>query len=197
MSDKLFFPLAFLLAAAFVLIAVNPLATRPPTGPVSGGNRNAEDITVAGQELHRFLPGKLGRIEVSAPGSAASIVQISRLANQDYDNPVSGPHLVLAEDVEFVLERREIEVIVEARSSGAFAADQFQVDYMAKPGEESGWKTFDLTHEFKFYSLRYKTPPYGNVMSYDYLGVRPVAPDKHRTMEVRSVRIHALGPKDP
>jgi hypothetical protein len=94
------------------------------------------------------------------------------------------------------LERREIEVIVEARSSGAFAADQFQVDYMAKPGEESGWKTFDLTSRFATYSLRYKTPPRGDVSGYDYIGVRPVAPDKRQTMEVRSVRIHALGPKD-
>jgi hypothetical protein len=197
MSDKLFFPLAFLVAAAFVLFALNPLATRPLTGPVSGGNRDAEDITVTGTELHRFVSGNLGRIEISpADGGGDPVVHISRLAEQVYDNPVSGPHLVLAEDVEYALEHREIEVIVEARATGAFPASQFQIDYMAKPGDESGWKTFDLTPQFASYSLHYKTPPRGDAQGYDYVGVRPVAPDKRRTMEVRSVRIHALGPKE-
>ena len=32
-------------------------------------------------------------------------------------------------------------------------------------------------------------------MGYDVLGIRPVAPDKRRTMEVKAVRVHAVGPK--
>jgi hypothetical protein len=197
MSDKLFFPLAFLVAAAFVFLALNPLADRPPSGPVSGGGRDAADITVAGAELHRFVAGNLGRLDISPPdgGSGAPVVHISRLAEQVYEDPRSGPHLVLAEDVEYALENREIEVIVEARATGAFSASQFQLDYLAKPGAESGWKTFDLTPQFAAYSLRFKTPPRGEAEGYDYLGIRPVAPDKRRTMEVRSVRVHAVGPK--
>jgi hypothetical protein len=197
MSDKLFFPLAFLLAAAFVLLALNPWADRPPSGPVSGGGRNAEDITIAGAELHRFIAGNLGRLEIAPPdgGSGAPVLHISRLAEQAYEDPKSGPHLVLAEDVEYALEHRDIEVIVEARATGAFAASQFEVDYLAKPGFESGWKSFELTPQFKTYSLPFKTPPRGDELGYDYLGIRPVVPDKHRTMEVRSVRIHAVGPK--
>jgi hypothetical protein len=197
MSDKLFFPLAFLLAAAFVLVALNPWADRPPSGPVSGGGRNAEDITIAGAELHRFVAGDLGRLDISPPDDGgAPVLHISRLAEQAYDDPKSGPHLVLAEDVEFALEHREVEVTVEARATGAFAASQFQVDYLAKPGFESGWQTFPLTAQFATYSLRYKTPPRGDELGYDYIGIRPVAPDKRRTMEVRSVRIHAVGPKE-
>ena len=70
------------------------------------------------------------------------------------------------------------------------------IDYLAKPGFESGWQTFPLTAQFATYSLRYKTPPRGDELGYDYIGIRPVAPDKRRTMEVRSVRIHAVGPKE-
>ena len=73
MSDKLFFPLAFLLAAAFVLVALNPWADRPPSGPVSGGGRNAEDITIAGAELHRFVAGDLGRLDISPPDDGGAI----------------------------------------------------------------------------------------------------------------------------
>ena len=196
MSDKLFFSLAFILAVAFVFLALNPLAERPPSGPVSGGGRDATDITVGGPELHRFVAGNLGRLEIAPPDDGGPpVVHISRLAEQTYEDPRSGPHLILAEDVEYALESRDVEVIVEARSTGAFSASQFQVDYFAKPGAESGWKTFDLTPKFATYSLPFKTPPRGDVQGYDYLGIRPVAPDKRRTMEVRSVRIHALGPK--
>ena len=43
--------------------------------------------------------------------------------------------------------------------------------------------------------MRLKTPPRANSEGYDYLGIRPVAPDKRRVMEVRSVRIHTVGSK--
>jgi hypothetical protein len=198
MSDKLFFPLAFLLAAAFVLLALNPLADRPPSGPVSGGGRNAEDITIVGPELHRFVAGNLGRLEIAPPDGAPGqppVVHISQLAEQVYEDPRSGPHLILAEDVEYALERREVEVTVEARGAGAFAASQFQIDYMAKPSEESGWKTSALTAQFATYTMRFKVPARGDAQGYDYIGIRPVAPDKRRTMEVRSVRIRAVSPK--
>ena len=185
-----------ILAVAFVFLALNPLGDRPPSGPVSGGGRDATDITVGGPELHRFVAGNLGRLEIAPPDEGGPhVVHISRLAEQVYEDPRSGPHLILAEDVEYALESRDVEVIVEARSTGAFSASQFQVDYFAKPGAESGWKTFDLTPTFAAYSLPFKTPPRGDVQGYDYLGIRPVAPDKRRTMEVRSVRIHAVGPK--
>ena len=196
MSDKLFFSLTLILAAAFVFLALNPLAVRSPSGPVSGGGRDATDITVAGPELHRFVSGNLGRLEIAPPDEGgAPVLHISRLADQPYEDPRSGPHLILAEDVEYALEGREVEVIIEARATGAFSASEFQIDYLAKPGEESGWKTFELTPQFASYSLRFKTPVRGDTQSYDYVGVRPVAPDKRRTMEVRSVRVHALGPK--
>ncbi len=197
MSDRLFFPLAFLVAAGFVLLALQPWAARPPHGPVSGGGRNAEDVTIAGEELHRFIAGNAGALEIVAlQPNQPPVLRISRLADQVYDNPQSGPNLAFAEDIEYTLENREIEVTIEARSDGEFAASQFQADYMARPNEESGWKTFNLTQEFAPYSFTYKTPPRGKIEGYDYLGVRPVAPDKRRTMEIRSIRVHALGPKD-
>lgn len=196
MPDRLFFPLALLVAAGLVVLALNPFADRPPTGPVSGGGRNAEDVSISGAELHRFVAGNLGRIEIAPEeGGGATVMHINRMADQVYDDPRSGPHLVLAEDVEYALENREVEVLVEARATGAFAASRFEIDYMAKPGAESGWKTFSLGPRFATYALKFRTPPRGDDLGYDYIGIRPVAPDKRRTMEVRSVRIHAVGPK--
>jgi len=203
MRDRFFFPLAGVVAGAFVLTAMQPFAYRAPTGPVSGGGRNAEDITVKGEELHRFRPGNYDDIAIVKPsGGGDPVVRITRLAEETRDDqrdiPAAGPHLVLAEDVENAMESRPIEVEVVARASGDFAASQFQVDYYAKPDGESGWQTFNLTPNWQAYKLEFDVPRIGPNQGYDYLGIRPVAPDKRRVMEVQSVRIHAMGPKhDP
>jgi hypothetical protein len=192
MSDKLFFPLAAVVASAFVFVALDPFADRPPRGPVSGGG-SKEDVTVSGKELHRFLPGDAGGLSIE--DGAQPVVRISRMAEQVYASPRSGPHIVLAEDLEYAFEARPIEVSVEARSVGEFAAANFEVDYMARNGAESGWHSFGLTREFATYSFDWTTPSRGKTEGYDFLGVRPVAPDKRRTMEIRSIHIRAIGPK--
>lgn len=196
MRDRLFFPFAFIVASAFIFMALEPFAERVPSGPVSAGGGNQEDVTVSGEQLHRFQPGNFDSIEIiKASGDTPTLVRITRLATEEYQDPRTGPHLVLAEDVEFGMENRTIQVDIEARSAGDFAASQFEANYLVKPEFESGWKSFNLTPEFQTYSFTYEAPPIGDSFGNDFVGVRPVAPDKHRTMEVRSVRIHGITPK--
>jgi hypothetical protein len=196
MSDRIFFVASFLVASSFIFVALQPYADRPPRGPVSGGGRNAEDVTIQGEELHRFVPGEVGGLTIERPeGGGEPVLRMSRLAEQIYDDPKWGPHLVLAEDIEYALESRPVEVTIEARAAGDFGASQFEADFLARPGEESGWKVFDLTTEFAPYSFTWHVSTRGQTGGYDYLGVRPVAPDKRRTMDIRSVRIRAVGPK--
>ncbi|HOZ25872.1 MAG TPA: hypothetical protein PLH23_01120 [Hyphomonadaceae bacterium] len=193
MRDRLFFPLAFVLASSFIMMALNPFSERVPSGPVSAGAGNAEDVTVQGAELHRFVPGNYDSISfVAATGDVPPALRITRQATEEYQDPRSGPHLVFAEDVEFAMEHRRIQIDIEARAAGEFAASQFEANYFAKTEYETGWKPFDLTPEFQTYRFIFETPPRGETVGYDFLGIRPVAPDKQRTMEVRSVRVHAL-----
>lgn len=196
MPDHLFFPLAALVAGVFVFVALDPLSDRPPAGPVSGGGRNAEDVTVLGEELHRFLPGETGGLDiVEGEAGERRLVRITRLASQPYEDPRTGPHLSIAEDLEFAFERRTVEVTIEARTRGDFGASQFEANYKASNEAESGWRVFDLTGEFAPYTFTWTPPPTNGVLGYDYLGVRPVAPDKRRTLEIRSVRLRAEGQK--
>lgn len=196
MDDRLFFPLAAALAGAFIFIALNPLAERLPTGPVSGGGGNAMDITVRGDDLHRFVAGKYENLAFIRPGAGApALLQLTRRAGETYEDPRTGPHLVLAEDLEYAYEKRTIRIEIEARSAGAYPASQFEADYYAKAEFETGWKTFDLTAEFRTYALSFDAPPRGEIEGYDYLGVRPIAPDKQRTMEIRSIRFIGVGEK--
>ena len=197
MRDHLFFPVAALLAGAFVFVALDPYAVRLPAGPVSGGGRNAQDVTIAGDELNRVVLGQNAgsSLELIRPDGGQAFLRIDRQAGADYEDPRLGPHLVLAEDLEYALESRPIEVVVEARSVGEFPASQFEANYFAKVEGESGWKAFPLTREFQPYVLTFHTPRRGREEGYDYIGIRPVAPDKHRVMDVRSVRVRSVADK--
>lgn len=196
MQDRLFFPLAFVLASTFILMALQPFAERCATGPVSGGGRSAEDVTVQGREFCRFQPGSYDSIEiVAASGDTPAALRITREAGQDYQDPRSGPHLVLAEDIEYALEHRKIQIEIVARAAGDFPASQFEADFFAKAEFETGWQPFNLTTEFQTFRFTFDAPPRGDTEGYDYIGIRPIVPDKHRTMEVRSVRVSALTPK--
>ncbi|MBK8839550.1 MAG: hypothetical protein IPO30_12835 [Hyphomonadaceae bacterium] len=199
MRDRLFFPLAFILASSFILMALQPFVQRVPSGPVSGGGRNAEDVTVKDAELYRFQPGNFDSIKViPASDKGPAVLRITRQATEDYEDPRSGPHLILAEDIEFAMEHRTIQIDVEAKAAGEFAASQFEINYFAKSEGETGWKPFNLTLEFQTFTVTFETPSRGETLGYDYIGIRPVAPDKSRTMEVSSVRVHTLtGKKSP
>lgn len=195
MPDSLFFPASALLAGLLVLLALQPFAERPPSGPISAGAGNAEDVTVQGEQLHRFLPGDVGGITFQSDDNGQTTVRLSRLAEYIYDDPRVGTHLVIAEDLEYAFENRPIEITIEARSTGEVPATDFQANYLARPGEESGWQTFTLTRDFAPYSFEYSPPRRGETLGYDFLGIRPVVPEKRRTMEIRSIRLHAIGPK--
>ncbi len=195
MPDTLFFPAAALLAGLLVFLALEPFADRPPSGPISAGAGNAEDITVQSEQLHRFLPGEVGGITFQTADDGQTTIRLSRLAEYIYEDPRKGTHLVIAEDLEYAFENRPIEITIEARSTGEVPATDFEANYLARPGEESGWRTFTLTREFAPYSFEYSPPRRGETLGYDFLGVRPVVPEKRRTMEIRSIRLRAAGPK--
>lgn len=196
MRDRFFFPLAAILAGAFVLTALQPFVERPPRGPLSAGGRNAEDVTAAGAELHRFLPGNFDGIEiVDTPEDP--ILRITRFADEAYEDPRSGPHIVLAEDLEYAFESRPVEIVIEARAATDAGASQFEANYFAKSEGESGWQKFNLTPAWQPYSFAFEVPARVQSEGNDYIGIRPVVPEKRRVMEVRSVRVHAIGPKKP
>jgi hypothetical protein len=198
MRDRMFFTLSAILAGTFVLVAMQPFVDRPPRGALSAGGRDNQDITVADRELYRFLPGNFNQLQIVKPADGEpTLLRITRQATETYNNPLSGPQIMLAEDVEYSFEGRALEITIEARSVGEFAADSFEANYYAKADAESAWVKFPLTREFAPYSFTYDTPPRGEIMGNDWLGIRPVAPDKRRTMEIKSVRFHAIGPKRP
>lgn len=193
MSDYIFFPITFIVGALCVYIAMQPFAERLPTGPVSGGSDGAMNIVVDGSDLYRFRTGGPGGIDVLQDEAGEPILRVMRRAGETYDDPRMGAHLILAQDVEFAFQSNAVQVEIVARSGQEYGARAFEANYFAKPGAESGWRSYELTNEFKTYVLNWRPPRYSGVNGYDYLGVRPEILGKRRAVEIRSIRLSASG----
>ena len=198
LPDQLFFPIVVLLAVTMVVLALRPFADRKPSGPVSGAGRDALNLTIEGDELYRFVAGTVGTLDlVDAEGGNPTLITISLEAREAYDTPLYGPHLVLEADLERNYEGRDLEITVEARSSEEWGASAMEVNYSTGRFGESGWETFNLTPDFKSYSFIYEVPHTDSSMGHDYLAIRPVVPEKQRSMTVWSIRLRGIGDKRP
>ena len=187
MSDRVFFPLMFLIAAAMVLVALQPGADALPKGPVGGANSDYVTITVEGDQLNRVVAGGeagLGYIE----RDGEKFLKIESYAGFQDDNPVKGPHFELDSDLESVFADHEVEITLTVRPAIRKGAHAFQANYSTGRDGESGWQTFDMYPDWRDYSFIYRLPSKKGEVAFDYLGLRPVVPEDMRSIEVKRVK---------
>jgi hypothetical protein len=82
---------------------------------------------------------------------------------------------------------------IRARPADTRGALQMEANYSAGRVGDSGWQVFDLQREFQDYSFEYDVPVIEGEQGVDYLGIRPVVPDKSRALIVESVKFERLG----
>jgi len=119
-------------------------------------------------------------------------IEIGVDADSLSDDPVLGPHFPLAADLEVQFSGFEIEVTVRAKPGETRGATQMQVNYSTGRNGESGWQVFDLKPDYDSYRFTYEVPLHSGEQGLDYLGIRPVVPDKSRTLLVEGVEFRRL-----
>ena len=191
MPDKVFFPLAALLAGLLIFLALDPFSERIPYGPMSAAGVNVHDMTVEGINLHRFTFGKKGELKVKKDDGVESLL-ITLKSEEDYDYPLMGTYLPLDADVEYALQGRRVRITVTARWTGQFPASQFLANYSVGSRGESGWIKFDLTPEFQDHSFEYEVPYSNRGLGMDFLAIKPVVPNKERTVEIQKIHFRSL-----
>lgn len=200
MSDKLFFPLMLLIAGAMIFTALAPYEDRPPSGPMSGGARNADRsvVIVDGRDLFRLVSAGPALVEVREnDGPNPVYVRITQRPGAASDVPERGVHLPLAADLERTYAGKRLRITLTARAGGEIGATRFEAAYSIGRKGGSGWQAFDLTPDFAEYSFEYALPPIppdAEDLSLDFLGLRPVVEDKTRAVDVTQIRFDMLGP---
>lgn len=194
MTDRVFFIIAALVAAFMVTMALVPGLNNLPTGPVSGGNTDYKRVEVSGTQLNRLIAGGDSKISLERV-DGETVLRIEIEAGALAEDPVRGPHLVLATDLETVFADREVRVTVRARAANRLGAEALKLNYAVSNATQSGWEEFQVTREFQDIIFTYTLPlrPADSEPGYDYFGIRPVVPEKSRAVFIQSVVFEPIG----
>jgi hypothetical protein len=192
LRDRWFFPLALLLAAAMIALAISPGIGNLPRGAVAGDGKNYNQIDIAGAYLNKIYAGGNAITELTRGENGAYAMYIEAAAGALSDAPELGPHFRLDADIELQFAARTVRVTVRARPAGDRGARQIAVNYAAGRAGESGWKVFDLLPGANDYSFEFSIPAHVGEPGFDYLAIRPVVPEKTRAVIIDSVRLERL-----
>lgn len=197
MRDYLFYPLALLMVSAIIALSLIPFLGRPPNGPLSvAGNGDRTYLKVEGRDLYRLRTGRPAIITMKDMGEPPIPEYVTISASHKdmaYFLPELGPHFEIAADLEQHWGGRTLEIIITARAADDAGADQFEVNYASGREEASGWQRFALTPEFKSYTLSWEPPEAAlGELGKDYFGIRPVIPEKNRSIDIKSIEFRSF-----
>lgn len=191
MRDRYFFPLILMIAGAMIFFSLRVGGSALPSGPWSGGGSDYQTLTLEGVQLARIVAGGDADIDIVGTGNDA-IVRIEALAGMLPEDPILGPHYPIAADLETAFSGHTIRITVRAKPGPRRGAQQFQVNYSTGKLGESGWQTFDQALESQDFTFEYDVPVHRGDPALDYLGIRPVVPDKTRTVDVEQITIQRV-----
>lgn len=197
MKDRIFFPLALLLAIGMVLSAVWPGVGRLPDGPVTGDGSNYDQIIIKGAFLNKVLAGGDAVTELVRTKDGKYLLYIEAAAGALGQDPEAGPHFRLASDMETQFSGTRVRCTVRMRPADNRGAMQARLNYSTGRSGQSGWKTFDLSLEFDDFSFVYDVPVRNGEAGFDYFAIRPVVPVKSRALLVESITFERLRKTPP
>lgn len=193
MRDRLFFPAALVVVGLMVFFAIRPAIGALPTGTVAGDGTYYDKIVVEGDYLHKIYAGGNAKTELIDGPDGERLLLIQADTGALRDEPELGPHFRLAADIEIQFAGQTIRTIVRARPADDKGAMQLAVNYSAGRVGESGWKIFDLKPGFEDFSFDYDVPMIEGDQGVDYLGIRPVVPEKSRAIVIERVTFQRIG----
>ncbi|MEM1086743.1 MAG: hypothetical protein AAGH90_03370 [Pseudomonadota bacterium] len=189
MSDKIFFPLVFMIGIAIVAAALLVGRDTSPSGPIGGAASG--DYSIVPIEGDNFL--RLEGLTFGATSTLeAGIMTLSSGPNAQPAQVSVGPHFKLAADLENVYSGHTIEIAVEAKTASGAA---LEVNYDTGRQGESGWQSFELTDDWQTYRFSYDVPlrPDGSESGFDYLGLRPVGDPMPAIVQIRRIEFRRRG----
>ncbi|MEL6325061.1 MAG: hypothetical protein AAGJ29_07685 [Pseudomonadota bacterium] len=184
----MFYPLAAVLAAVMVWLALLEDAGELPSGSVSGADTDYRVIRVYGPDLNRFQPTPALSKQL-VQDRAGLILRLQPSGNNFPDAPEAGPHFRLAPDLATAFAGRTVRVNVRARRTGDDGASALEVSYSLGPQARSRWQRFDLSEKFANYQFDYAVPQTDEDFGVDYVGIRPVVAADAGSIEIESLTL--------
>ena len=161
---------------------------------MAGDGANYNKITIEGDYLHKVFAGGNAKTELVDGPDNKTLLYIEAETGALRDEPELGPHFRLAADIEAQFSGKTVRITVRARPADDRGAMQIAMNYSAGRVGESGWRIFDLKPEFSDLSFDYDVPRIEGDQGVDYLGIRPVVPNKSRAVLIERITLDRIGP---
>lgn len=192
MKDKVFFPLAIIVALFMVGGAMMVDADKPLCGPFGGaaGQGNYATIVLAGRDFCRMEAAFGHELIQSAPERAANTLTVFADPGALRGEVEASAHFKLGPDIETVLAGRFVEVTIRARPAQQRGAEEFEFNYSTGKAGNTGWHRFQMQPDWQEYTHTIEVPEklLETAVAEDYLAIRPVLAEKRRGVEISEIR---------
>lgn len=193
MKDRYFFPLAMLVIAGILALAILP--GKRAKGPTPDEMR-ANGIMIEGQSLQRLVASPATLVNFTTDGvSGKMIAVLSTNIPRKMAVPSAGVFAAIPPAYKSVFSGQRLKITIVARKGSLKPLQEFDASYFQTSGPQSGWKSFELTPTFKEYIYYYAPKPINDKKpSIDYAGIWPGTAGHGETMDVKSISI-VISPK--
>jgi hypothetical protein len=182
-GDRLFYPLAGLLIAAIIALAL-----------FSGGGEDLSDSDIIRQGWGLKGP-ELNALTIS-PGSNAEyqsgeggFIRLSQFT-PDGDGPASiGVFATLGPAHERAFAGQALEISFRARANPNDPLDAFEAAYFPMESAASEWVRFDLTTEWQDYTFEFTPTPTSDPENVDILAIFPGRRGRQKDVDIASIEI--------
>jgi hypothetical protein len=192
MRDLFFYPLAFLVIASIIAIAILPGLDRMAE---SHENILANGFELSGADLSKLTaaPTTFAEFDTDETGVVVS-ARIYGNMPRDMAPASAGVFGTLSASYLRVFAGQKLEIRVRARKNPGSKIEHFDLGFFTPGGGSSGWKKYSLTQSYQDFSFIYSAPAQLSDSRVSYVGVWPGDEGDSQPMDVQLLSVKTVQP---
>lgn len=184
LKDRYFYPLAALVVAGIVTLALRPGGTN------SSGEVNSWELAGEALDALQVSPGTTLEYQPDEGG----YVRLSAFTPFDQGPGSVGIFASLGPAQERSFAGQEIEITLRARAGAGDPLEAFDSAYFPIEGPASDWERFQLGSDWQSYTYRYTPAIVPAEPNVDLISIWPGKLGEQKVMELASVRVEKVAP---
>lgn len=193
LKDRFFYPLAALIVAGMVALALS-FGER-----IDLTDREIWDAgyVMSGEDLIRLTaqPGTQA-VFVAAAGGEPAYARLTSTAARDSLPKGPGVFAPLGSQYERAFATRNLRMTVTARASRINPTDSFDIGYFSAGSGDSGWKRKTLTSDWAQYTMEFRPGALTDRQGLDHASIWPGETGELLNVDVKEIRVTVLDPPE-
>jgi len=191
LKDRFFYPLAALIVAIMIAVALS----FGESVDLTECEIWTAGYEMKGEDLARLTaqPGTQA-VFVAASGGEPAYARLSSTASRDSLPPGPGVFAPLGPQYERAFASRKLRMTVTARASRMSPLETFDIGYFSAGSGDSGWQRETLSPEWKDYTVEHELGALTDRQGLDHASVWPGETAELLNVDVQNIRVQVLNP---